>query len=342
MLIYRALNEDDFDINVFENGLFSKANINDALQKVIDTAIIGDNIELIDKQYKENFNYYREENPTLSGYNIIGIMQSAIDKQDRLNYLREGFNSNMDNPSLKDEYRDAILDILASKNAHILHGSNGDYDWISFTKDLNIFLKYYLGQKRRHMGVCMNSNIVNYLFDGDMLAADMSNIDVIENSGIISNKKDREGIYKETDINSRVIRYALADKEVLYYNYIPRERLMFLEPLQVDMLYNDMFNYKYFEAPDVLRKHSYQMITDWLWEQLERYPRTYQFIYNALYNKRMTIEEVNKEFGTDIIGALDIKREILELLDQMDGEKYFKKKCDGEVKVLELDRNIRR
>ena len=342
MLIYRALNDADLDINVVENGLYSKANVSEALQIVMNTDISASNKIITDKEYNDSYKLYREENPTLGGYNIIGIMQRAIDKQNRLNKIKEVLFNNYTDSSIREEYKEKLLDILSSKNAHILNGSNADYDWISFTKDLNTFFKYYLAQKKRHAGVCMNSNINNYLFDDDMLAADMSSIEVIENSGIVCNKQDQNGIYKETNVNSRLIRYALADNEVLYYNYIPKERLFFLEPLQVDMLYNGMINYKYFNTNGVLRNYLYESLTDKLWEELETSPRMYKFIYNSLYEKRLTVAEMSREFGISIEGILDIKREILELLDEIDGEKYFKNKCEGKVRIMELDKNLRK
>lgn len=340
MIVYRALNSTDFDINANENGLYSKKDVSDSLRDYIDFMLYAKDIPITNEQYNELYKHYRKEDSKLISSNIMKITEAANDKNAILydiirNELKYYYENNTEEFL---PYHIKFLEISSTLIAYLQNGSRGDYDWISFSKDINTFFKYYMSQEKKHMGVCIESNI-DIIDDNGLLAFDVSSVDAIRSNPFIYKKSDKYGIYERPLMNSRAIKNALSDCEVAYYNHIPKERLFFLEPLQVDMLYNGMLNYDYFNHSEVTRRFSYQIIIDWLWEILENYPTMYKSVFNALYIKRMTVNQLVNEASVSLDDVLTVKEGLLELLNNFNGEKYFKLKCE-KVKVMERNPHL--
>ena len=340
MIVYRALNSTDFDINANENGLYSKKNVSDSLRDYIDFILYAENISMTNEQYEALYEYYRKEDPKIISTNIMKIIEAANDKNAMLydiirNELKYYYENNTEKCL---PYHIKFLEISSTLIAYLQNGSRGDYDWISFSKNIDTFFKYYMSQEKKHMGVCIDSNI-DMISDNGLLAFDVSSAEAIRTNPFIYKQSKKYGIYERPLMNSRAIMNALSDGEVAYYNHIPKERLFFLEPLQVDMMYNGMLNYDYFNHSEVTRKFSYQIIIDWLWDILENYPTMYKSVFNALYIKRMTVNELVREASVNINDVLMVKEGLLELLNNFNGEKYFKKSCD-KVKVMERNPDL--
>lgn len=138
------------------------------------------------------------------------------------------------------------LDIYRTVNTHITFGNEVETNWISFSKSLDIVLNdYYLKQKNKHMIAVVESNITKTL-DGKLFGLDLSDDNAIrEISVFLINKKNLDN----TKLNYRGLNYAKSNKEVIYYTYVPIEKIKtILGALQADLLYNDVYNTNMFES----------------------------------------------------------------------------------------------
>lgn len=332
MLIYRALNDTDIKLNCEEYGLYSKANVNEAIEESLNFLCWAENRCLTKEEYKNIKNEFRSGNLWPFMNKIIEISNEKNNKlQNLIINLHDALeNKNYDAISL---YATKLFEITTTRNAHVLHGSRGDFEWISFSKSMEVFKKYYLSQDK-HMGVCMESNI-NIILDNNLLAYDMSSKDVIENNPFVYNKSNEPGSYMKTDMNSTVINYSINDKEVLYYNHIPRNRLMFIKPLQVDLLYNGMLNPLYFEAGKGTREILDHTIKFYLRYKLKEMDPIYQIIFDELFEYNNSIEVISKKLNLDYQYVLSIKEEILNILNDNPKEKYLVGHTNNKVKAIE-------
>lgn len=246
MYIYRAINELDEKIDPTKNGLIAKS--------IIDEVIYSDYELLL-------YSNFRKENNPLS---------QMTDKELNLIYreIRGNFNldlhipeiiniANMNQKIANDILRNVMLtndeyflsqfeNILSTKNGHITNGSSIDYPWISFSTDLSLVRSYYEKQEKNII-VVVDSNIVN-TFDNigsdELIALDLSSREKIQENIEFMINADKT----PTSIYYRGFNYTISDKEVIYYNKVPKEKIVaILNPLQYELLLNDLLTEEYYQ-----------------------------------------------------------------------------------------------
>lgn len=309
MLIFRALNFEDASLNPEKNGLFSKKAI-----------------------YNYAADWFGDLNPFFMNCHSGDIILFSSYRQ---SYI-EGLIHNIyhkDDPEKRDKDIEKIINYITTANGHIINGKHKS-NWISFTSSIDTLKKYYLDKNGPHKAVAMFSNI-DVCFDRGLLALDLSDKENIEKNGLLINKPIN-GMYKTTDINTRPVNYAVHDKQFVYYNHVPAERLIMLTPLEIDMLYNGMIDEEYFKVDQKI-KYEYE---SYLYLKLHAmvYSLDDDFllhVFNMLYDKNISLSELTKD-GTELEDLIEAKREILSQLDDIPfNEKIYKRKMNRDIRVLE-------
>lgn len=238
MYIYRAINSLDEELNPSEFGLISKEMINSIVEYYFDFLIYAESIRsgknLLKHFSKEEVNnLYRDLRSSFVDGHCHEILRKAQQNQKILNYHLNNIISNKNSNSY--EY---VMSILKKINGHITQGSKIDYSWISFSTDPKVMKRYYDNQNKNRV-VVVDSNIKT-LFDNcgndKLLAADLSNpTSIIENPFLINNND------YQTAGNYRGFNYARNSKEVIYYNMVPKEKIVaVLNSLEYELLVNNL------------------------------------------------------------------------------------------------------
>ena len=232
-----------------------------------------------------------------------------------------------------------FFDITATKNSHLLVGNNHDYDWISFTKDLDVLRNYYLGQKNKHMVVGMDSNI-NVILDCDTIAYDLSSKEAALANPFLYNKSEGTGIYEETDADSMAIRYANKSSEVIYYNHVPKERLFILNPLEMDMLHNGMLDDTYLNAPLSVKETVDHLLMYILAYKISDSSELIKYAFEKLYVEAIPLETLSKTDGINYYELLNAKEDILNMLNDVSTTNLLEKiKKPAKAKIKAIERN---
>lgn len=337
MIIYRSLNESDIALNPLENGLYSKLNIELATKSLFDFLLAADGIELTKGEYKNELNEFMKNSVK---YSLSRITSISNDKEMTLKEIRKHMKEYIENKDYDAllPYLISFFDITSTKNAHILNGNNGSYDWISFTKDLEALKYYYLKQKNKHMAVGMDSNI-NTILDGDTIAYDLSSKESVLANPFIYNKSNKTGVYEMTDIDSRAMRYANKKEEVIYYNHVPKDKLFILEPLQIDMLYSGMLDNKYLNASKAVKNTINHLLIYIIKYKLNNADDLTKYVFEKAYIESMPISTLSEISGINYYELLSAKENILNILNNAENTGILEQVKQHPTKVKVIERN---
>lgn len=280
MYIYRAINEFDEKIDCLKNGLIAKSIINSIIHDdfeflVYATYIGSDDNPFLYMKENEKEKIYREIRKSFDlNMHIQNIKRIADRNQKEINDI---FMELINNQNL--DYIKKLLDILATKNGHITKGSSKDYPWISFTTALEKTRHYYENQKK-NMVVVVDSNIDKFYdcYEGGYLfALDLSSDEKIRNNEFIINENKTS-----TRLNYRGLNYTKKDKEVIYYNSVPKDKIVaVLEPLQYELLLLGILDEEYYNFSDC-KKNYWKMI---LLASIRRILKEYDDIVNYTFEE---------------------------------------------------------
>lgn len=329
MYVYRALNNLDIIVDPYKNGLYAKNVLYN---------IVKDRFDLVysliqnDPMYSEAKKIKSKD--ILNSFNHEEL-KNFISKDD-LYYMNEyQKRNNFDMSNMCDiEKLQTIFSVLATVNSHILNGSEYfNTPWISFTKDFDKLFNYYLSQEIHEVAV-IDSN-VDELFDNNLLALDLSSQDKIEGIKKYLVKKDKYSKYAFTDLYSRVFNYSKSAKEIIYYNHIPKERIVsILKPLQIDLMYNDAFDEDYFKLninrqklfyKEALFRESSRAIYNLESDKISN-------IFNIIYKECISLDNIKNYSKNELI---EIKKIILKTINELDINKSYKKPIKTKIKVPE-------
>ena len=226
MYIYRVLNDCDIALQPKENGIFNKRIIEDKSRVSYETQLASNN-EI--QPSEELFKYLLPTYANVNQFNIsrdAKVIQTVVDKE--LDMLKNIINGNIDGYT-KEEIKDleAYLNrIFKEANESITKKST---DWISFTTSLKKILKYYLHQTRSHQVAVVESNI-DGIVDNNLIGLNLGNIEDI-----------KDYISQCDHLNLESIKLPKKDGEVLYYNYVPKEKIKaILSQFEIDLLFNNL------------------------------------------------------------------------------------------------------
>ena len=326
MHIYRALNECDMVINPMENGLFSKNTINQGLEEACYRYIGLFDINFTSvSDYKEAFKLVRNK---FIPYEISNIKNMALIKQKRELEIIKNVITDIDNPD--NNYK--FYSLFEKINTHLRKGSNVDTDWISFSTDLSSTFRYYLKQEY-HKLVIVDSNI-NLLLDGDLISLNLSNSEEIGKLKDLLIKKVGDTYYY-TNLKSVGFNYANSSNEIIYRNYIPKEKIIaVLDAFEVDLLLNNAYNL------DILKTKSYKIywlniIKYTLKKYLEENNKELVNLYNDIYLNNKSLENIAHKNQESYYDLKDKKRYILSKLNDIEVNLPYIPKFKEKIKLPE-------
>lgn len=249
MYIYRLINELDEKINPLKNGLVARSIIDGITSKEFNFLIYAESIKnernLLEKFSSKNIrDIYKEIRKISIENNLFEILTVAKHNQEQLNKQLESIFKNKNENNLE-----CIISILKNINGHITNGYEKDYPWISFSTDLNAIKKYYEHQNINSVVVIDSQN--NLLFDecnnDILLAVDLSNRESIQNNPFLINN-----LGLKTRENYRGYNYAINSKEIVYYNRVPKEKIVtILKSLQYELLINGLLDEEYYRFSEL-------------------------------------------------------------------------------------------
>jgi len=236
MYIYRVLNDCDIALQPKENGLFNKKVIEDESRVCFDIQRRSNNeIQPFEELFKYMLPTYASINQ-IPIYRKVKLRQVALDK--KIELLKDINNIGIDSyDSETIMYLEFYLrNLFSDVNKHIGKGSTYSTNWISFTKSLDDIVKYYLKQTKSHEVAVIDSNI-DGIFDGNLVALDLSTDESISNIRKCLKTKDN----KYTRLDFRGFKFSKKDHEIIYYNYVPKEKVKtLLTQFEIDLLFNDL------------------------------------------------------------------------------------------------------
>lgn len=284
MYIYRAINSLDEKLNPSEFGLISKEMVNSVIVNDFDFLIYAISIKsgrdllenLTDADVKS---LYRDLRNIFVDNHRVDILRKAEQKQSELNNKLNNIFFNKDEDSFND-----IMSIFKKINGHVTNGSKVDYPWISFSTDPKTIKRYYDNQNKNSV-VVVDSNIkTSFDICGNdrLLAVDLSNlISINENPFLINNNNYR------TAVNYRGYNYARNSKEVIYYNMVPKEKIVtILNSLEYELLINDLLPVPtYYNYSEFHKKYLHILILKELRELFKNDGDIVNYILNEYYDK---------------------------------------------------------
>ena len=266
MFLFRALNEYEILTNPLDNGLSSKIVINDIAKNYYENQNINyNNLSkeekkeyikkyIVSHRHKLEKMYYKHSKDELE---LVNIMHGNSTDEKIKNFIQ-------------------YEKILSTLQSHLITGSKIDTNWISTTKEIYSLKKYYYKQDIHKVA------LINIIPNKNNLCVDVSSKEIINNNSLLCNKINCDnkvvdilselsklspeiavGFNKEyinkTSINSRGYNYSTSSNEVCIYKYIPSENIhSVLEALQMDLIFAQIFNIKYFELnkKEQIKQHS--------------------------------------------------------------------------------------
>ena len=312
MYIYRVLNDCDIALQTKEHGLFNKKVIEEESRICFDIQLMSNN----DIQPSEELFKYLL--PTYAGVNQFLISKEVKIRQEvleqKLNLLREINNGDLENYDsdtimhLELYFKNLFSDI----NKHIGMGTTYSTKWISFTNSLDKILKYYLTQTKSHQVAVVDSNIKG-IFDDNLIALDLSTEKNIE--------KIKDGLItmsgKYTNLNFRGFKFAKRDNEIIYYNYVPKEKVKaVLTQFEIDILFNNLID-KTFLIENIYPV-SYIIKTK-LGSEIHRLnnPELYE-LFNDVYVHNKALSTLVAKYDKSEVELVALKKYILSLLNNVD------------------------
>lgn len=261
MYLYRALNDNDLSTLSLNEGLYSKEITDYFKLKAFDlflsansdlynqfSKLSKDGKKITYKSYMHDFTF-----DVIELRNLANIISSKVKIE------------TMDDITVK---KSGIYSALRTVNNHLVNGSKYNTNWISFTKDIHRIEKYYLKQKINKVAV-LDSNLkmknlelsYDLIIDCNTLGLDFSDRKTVKfllEQHLLPNKDD-----KTTKETFRGLNYAIKDKEVIYYSHVPQEKIVtVLEPIQVDLIYNDLLNENFYKLDNDAKLDVYRIFKE--------------------------------------------------------------------------------
>ena len=317
MLLLRALNEYDQIINSEANGIASK-------QLIYNTTL--DYLKANEKKRMDGLSI-KEQDLYVKEY-MKKFLFDHYDKLEKKFRRRHQNISNIINHLFinKEDYFDYyyILKELSTLPNHLINGSRTITNWISTTDNIKSVFKYYNNQDVHQMAVLDIDT--NGLFSSDTLAVDVSNKETINKFSFLSKKIDLKkfkdfiecikgeprdsmtasDLFDETIItpvkqNFMGFNFSVASKEFSIYEYIPKEYVKrTLEPLEIDLLFQQILTVDYFDFSWSEQKEILKDIKQIIMNNIEReQDNEIKYLFEELYinNKNIfkNISEVEKD-----------------------------------------------
>ena len=322
MYIYRAINEFDEKIDPIKNGLIAKSIIGPILHHDFDILVYAMYIGKEDNPFlymekNEIERIYREVRKKFEiSLHVPKIVEIADKNQEKINEVFKGILANQNV-----EYVKKLLDILSTKNGHITKGSTKDYPWISFTTSLEKAKHYYENQEK-NIVVVVDSDI-NKFFDVSenamLLALDLSSNEKIKNNEFIINA-NKTG----TSLNYRGLNYAKKDSEVIYYNRVPKDKIVtVLTSLQYELLLNGLLDEGYYEIPENKKYYWKDIVLFSIRELLKDNGDIINYLLEEYYNKNFSLKSLS-ENGEHNLAELNEANEFI--LNKIKGSTKVKEK----------------
>ena len=317
MYIYRVLNNYDVFINPEKNGLYGKKIINDSLEEISRRWALIMNNKMKSNMISSKELLKDKKDELIKDATFLTEVKLHLD--DTWKYF---YNKALDYKYglIKLNEEDQIKigkyfhdKIYNSVKQHLSYGNTINTNWISFTNDIEKIIKYYKNQDYNQIAI-IDSDIKDNIIDNGILALNMSNLDSIENIKPFLFVELENNLIKNISNNYRGFNYSVYDKEILYYNHIPSDRIItILDQFSFDLLYNDIYDGKILYSKD--NKIFTYFIKNELLTNLKELKKDKLIeIYDLLYVKNNSISSlINKGYSYNEL--INIKREILSHLN---------------------------
>lgn len=294
MYIYRAINELDEKIDPTKNGLIAKSIIDEIIYSDYELLLYSNfhkkNNPLSQMTNQELNSIYREiRNNFVINLHIPEIIDKANINQEQIDNILKKLISTNDIKALRQ-----FNDILSTKNAHITNGSGKDYSWISFSTDLEKTKHYYKEQEKNNVVVVESkiNKIFDQINDNILIAFDLSSREKINENKEFMINSDKT----PTSVYYSGFNYSISDKEVIYYNRVPKEKIVaVLAPLQYELLLNDLLTEEYYKlSPD--RKYYWRiMVLAELKKLFQDNSDIVNYVLEQYYIKNISLKKLSKK-----------------------------------------------
>ena len=314
MYIFRAANELDIEMNPKENGIISKSIYGKVLWEpfnfLVYATFIGRENPCL-KMKERDINKLFHEIRTSIGLNFYKneIISLADNEQRRVNDILRKTILEQESESVRQ-----IVDIFKTKNGHITKGSQKDYPWISFTTDLTKTRHYYEDQNK-HEVIVVDSNIEKFVDiseDNFLFALDLSSREKIADNEFIINVDGTR-----TAINFRGLNYSKSDNEVIYYNKVPKEKVVtILKTIQYELLTSGILPEDYYKMSS-LKQHRIQILSLLNMKKiLENNGDIFNYLLNKYYIENNSLKSLEKKGEYSVQELREANQKILQKLKQ--------------------------
>lgn len=314
MYIFRAANELDIEMNPKENGIISKSIYGKVLWEpfnfLVYATFIGRENPCL-KMKERDINKLFHEIRTSIGLNFYKneIISLADNEQRRVNDILRKTILEQESESVRQ-----IVDIFKTKNGHITKGSQKDYPWISFTTDLTKTRHYYEDQNK-HEVIVVDSNIEKFVDiseDNFLFALDLSSREKIADNEFIINVDGTR-----TAINFRGLNYSKSDNEVIYYNKVPKEKVVtILKTIQYELLTSGILPEDYYKMSS-LKQHRIQVLSLLNMKKiLENNVDIFNYLLNKYYIENNSLKSLEKNGEYSVQELREANQKILQKLRQ--------------------------
>ncbi len=312
MYIFRAANELDIEMNPKENGIISKSIYGKVLWEpfnfLVYATFIGRENPCL-KMKERDINKLFHEIRTSIGLNFYKneIISLADNEQRRVNDILRKTILEQESESVRQ-----IVDIFKTKNGHITKGSQKDYPWISFTTDLTKTRHYYEDQNK-HEVIVVDSNIEKFVDiseDNFLFALDLSSREKIADNEFIINVDGTR-----TAINFRGLNYSKSDNEVIYYNKVPKEKVVtILKTIQYELLTSGILPEDYYKMSS-LKQHRIQILSLLNMKKiLENNGDIFNYLLNKYYIENNSLKSLEKKGEYSVQELREANQKILQKL----------------------------
>lgn len=314
MYIFRALNSMDKKINPKDNGLIAKSIINQVLdsqyQLSIDMMVYNQEID-DENTAKSKEMYHEVRNKLIYEYNIAEILHLAVCENERIKKIIEEVKTTGNINLIS-----VIVDILATKNPHLTDGSRNDYGWISFSRDLGIAVRTYC---REESTIAVIESDINGYLDNNLIAFDLSSkAKIRENNKILLNTNKTQ-----TKENYRGNNNAIKSKEVIYYNMVPKEKIVTtLNALEYELMLLGFLEEEYCKYSEEVKNTFRKEILSYIRELFKDGTDLDKYIINGYFDKNVSLTNLeNKVYCHDTIVC-----ENKAILDRIKNDSSLKRK----------------
>lgn len=323
MYIYRAINELDRQMKPMENGIISRSIYDEIMKPAFDFLVYAtfrNENEILNKMTEQELNsIYRNirNNMSLSLFSYE-IIKYADKNQKELNEnIIDIIKSNGENI----ESSRKILSYLATKNGHIAHGNTNDYPWISFSTDYRRVKSFYDCQEEHRIAV-VDSNIkmiCDICNDDYLLALDLSNENAIKNNNFLINED-----FTKTALNYRGLNYAKSSSEVIYYNRVPKEKIVtILKTLEYELLLLGILDEEYLKLPITAKSYIKMEALTNIKKLIKNREYMFEIIYREHFIKSHSLEKIAKDNKVNL-ETLKVIKEII--IGEIKKDQEFKSK----------------